>query len=146
MTLEQRFLQKVTKLPTGCWLWTGTVHGKGYGHFKLSNKVAKAHRVAWELYIGDIPAGLMVLHGCDVTACVNPEHLFLGTNDDNLKDRQAKGRQARGEKTWTAKLDASQVIEIRQSTMMSRLELSIQYGVSKSTINSILNGETWRHL
>src|SRR5262245_7226380 len=103
MTLEQRFLSKIDK-QAHCWIWRGACHGKGYGHFRLYGRVEKAHRAAWLIYMGEILDGLQVLHDCDMPACVNPHHLFLGTNQDNLEDRQKKQRQARGESHSRAKL------------------------------------------
>lgn len=85
---------------SGCWLWTGTlkkpVRGLGYGHFRVSGKTKVAHRVSWEIFRGPIPDGLCVCHKCDVSICVNPDHLFLGTRLDNIEDMVAKGRQSNG--------------------------------------------------
>lgn len=90
-----RFERKWTPEPnTGCWLWLGGTQKAGYGFFKYAGEVT-AHRSAWRLYRGDIPYGLHVLHRCDVRQCVNPEHLFLGTQSDNMKDMAAKGRAQR---------------------------------------------------
>jgi len=92
--LEERFWDKVDK-SDGCWLWTAALNPDGYGRFVVQmspQKVRGAHRVAWELMNGAIPNGLSVLHQCDTPACVNPEHLFLGTQQDNVADMVAKGR------------------------------------------------------
>lgn len=91
--LKHRFEIKYT-YSDGCWLWKGATHKQGYGLFRsVSNEVMKlAHRVSYELYIGPIPEGIKVLHSCDVTSCVNPSHLFLGTQKDNMKDAATKGR------------------------------------------------------
>lgn len=82
----------------GCWEWTGTKDKHGYGRVRVDQRKARAHRVAWEAFKGEIPAGLHVLHRCDNPGCVNPEHLFLGTHGDNMRDREAKGRGNR----WNA--------------------------------------------
>jgi hypothetical protein len=76
----------------GCWDWKSYRCKKGYGRFKLEGSTKMSHRVAWELYFGPIPEGLHVLHVCDNPSCVNPLHLFLGTNQDNVDDKMAKGR------------------------------------------------------
>lgn len=95
MTLADRFWLKVQK-GSGCWLWTGGKHGRGYGGLhcggKVFRKYLQAHRVSWELHHGPIPDGLWVLHKCDNPICVNPDHLFLGTRQDNMGDCAAKGR------------------------------------------------------
>ena len=89
---EDRFWAKVDK--TGdCWVWTGALTHSGYGKFKVrSYKVVLAHRWAYEVTHGPIPAGLFVCHRCDVPSCVRPSHLFVGTQTDNMKDAAAKGR------------------------------------------------------
>lgn len=98
-TLQERFEKKYEPIPeAGCWIWTGSVMKNGYGHFQVgksrkTHKLAPAHRVSYELNIGSIPEGMCVLHKCDVPACVNPYHLFLGTYKDNAMDMAAKGRQ-----------------------------------------------------
>lgn len=90
------FDSKIERLPwSGCWIWLGgLVDPKGYGSFKFDGE-SRAHRSAWALFHGPIPDGLHVLHRCDVPSCVNPAHLFLGTNNDNIADASAKGRLRR---------------------------------------------------
>ena len=98
-TLQQRFEEKYIPEPmSGCWLWTASVNDKGYGKLSISAGIwKKAHRISWEINVGPIPKGsgyhgTCVLHKCDVPSCVNPDHLFLGTNADNIYDRMDKGR------------------------------------------------------
>lgn len=89
-----RFMAKVKVARSGCWLWRGAVKQGGlpYGRFRLWGKIVKAHRAAWLLFVGPIPAGRCGLHRCDVPRCVSPAHLFLGTIADNVADMLAKGR------------------------------------------------------
>ena len=120
---------------------------RGYGWFCFRQKTVRAHRASWELHNGPIPNGLHVLHKCDVRCCVNPDHLFLGTHLDNMRDRHLKGRSTgpKGSAAAKAKLSDADVVLIRSSKLPAR-ELAESLGVNKSTIYSILNGRTWVHV
>lgn len=93
----ERFWNKVCRT-SRCWLWTAAKLNGGYGAFQDEGRTLRAHRVSWELAYGSIPCGIQVLHHCDNPACVRPDHLFLGTGKDNMKDRDTKGRQACGDR------------------------------------------------
>jgi hypothetical protein len=99
MNQVERFWSKVQKTD-GCWIWTASKRHKGYGAFCYSKNgvvvQGRAHRFMWEMVYGDIPAGMFVLHRCDNPACVNPDHLWLGTNQDNVDDMMRKGRHVSG--------------------------------------------------
>jgi hypothetical protein len=94
--VETRFWNRVIETPSGCWEWQGTRNEHGYGGVSVEGKWRKAHQVAWELTHGERPPGVGVLHTCDNPPCVNPAHLFLGTQAENVQDMIAKGRAARG--------------------------------------------------
>ena len=91
MSYEDRFMQKVNKTET-CWLWTGALNSRGYGSFGVYGKATSAHRYSYEHFKGKIPEGMIVCHSCDVPACVNPDHLWVGTYLDNSRDCIRKGR------------------------------------------------------
>ncbi len=94
MTNEQRFWKKIRKpdFANGCWEWLGYLDPKGYGTFGVNNKVFKAHRYSYLIHFGPIPEKLCVCHHCDNPQCCNPDHLFLGTHNDNMQDMIKKGR------------------------------------------------------
>jgi hypothetical protein len=105
--------------------------------------------LAWKLFRSEIAPGLCVCHKCDVPACVNPDHLFLGTPADNAQDRREKGRSPRGEKHALAKLTAEQVSRIKAMLAEDRLyltEIAQEFGVSQTTVRAIKAGRTWRHV
>jgi hypothetical protein len=130
---------------SGCWLWTGWADKNGYGRLEFEGKRQRAHRIAWEIFKGPVPEGLYVLHRCDVPACVNPEHLFLGTNDDNTADMVEKERQARGERHYKAKLTADQVLAIRGDSR-SQTSIAADYDISQAQVSAIQLRKTWAHL
>lgn len=121
-TTEQRFLNFVVIMEDGCWHWGGHRNEDQYGRFKYPhptkpNFIGMAHKFAYEHWIGPIQDKHYILHKCDNPACVNPEHLFTGTQKDNMKDMKNKGREnkARGERQYCAKLTEEAVKEIRET-------------------------------
>lgn len=145
--LEQRFVDKTVQ-QGGCVLWTGALFENGYGAFQIDGKAVRAHRHAYTKTNGPIPAGMFVCHRCDVPACVNPEHLFLGTAKDNAQDRQAKGRgnAPRGERHGMAKLTQVGVEAIRRKLKRGtpRKEIAAMYGVSVAAVTRINTGAAWQ--
>jgi len=129
----------------GCWLWTGDMLTSGYGRYRVGEYDCRSHRMAWEIMRGPIPDGLHVLHKCDVRNCVNPGHLFLGTNDDNIRDAIKKGRNARGEINGHAKLTEEQVRQIRADNR-SLKNIGASYGIAFTTVAHIKKNRTWRHV
>ena len=142
--LAERFWPKVDKRgPRECWEWRAAKDRRGYGRIgvKSQHKTLFATRVSWELTYGPIPEGLCVCHTCDNPGCVNPRHLWLGTQADNLLDMKLKGRG----KPYGAKLDAEKVAEIRLAVAggINRRWLAEKYGVTRGTIDHIARGRTW---
>ena len=149
----KRFWDKVDK-SGDCWLWTDSIASHGYGQFHIakSRPVVRAHRFAWQLEHGSIPDGLCVLHKCDVKACVNPAHLFLGTQADNMHDMRDKARgrtcDQSGENNCSAKLDeeAVRVIRIYVEHGHEQKALARHMGISYSTVRNIMTRRTWKHV
>ncbi len=146
-TLEERFHSKYEVDAFGCWIWTGARHGDGYGHFGVggSGVHEKAHRVSYKIHVGPIPDGLIVCHKCDVRPCVNPDHLFLGTYQDNIDDAVSKGRMAVGERSGVSRLTEDDVRLIRESPLSER-KIATLLGVHRGTVNAVRSGRTWGHL
>lgn len=140
-----RFDTRVEKT-SKCWNWTGSTFENGYGVFTLRRKAVRAHRFAWHVANGrPIPDGLVIMHSCDNRICVNPNHLSLGTPLENVQDRNAKGRTARGEKTAKAKLTSDQVRMIREDTRGHK-PVAIEFGVARSLVQRIRQGKGWNHV
>lgn len=144
--LKERLRLNSSPNKSGCLIWTGTIGAGGYGSIKIGKNI-KAHRASWIAHKGEIPKGMMVLHKCDTPACINPDHLFIGTQLDNMRDALAKGRNAdtRGTKNGRAKLTEAQIADIRQSEETA-VATAAKYGVSSSLISQIRLGQCWRHL
>lgn len=146
--LVDRFHEKYQAVPfSGCWLWEGGINENGYGIIGVANnKTDKAHRVSWRLHCGEIPVGANILHRCDVPACVNPEHLFLGTLRDNSRDCVSKGRNFIpdncGTKAAWAKLDWKKVADIR-TRRMSQHNFAKLYEVSRSAVRNVQLNKSW---
>ena len=154
-TLAERFWEKVgIRSPDECWEWAGYCDNNGYGRIGEGGKRGRiliASRLSWELHNGPIPDGLWVLHRCDNPSCVNPGHLFLGTQRDNVLDMYAKGRgnRPRGEAHVCARLTAEAIAEIRSTYMrgsISQRALGQQFGVSNVAISRIVRHKTWAHV
>jgi hypothetical protein len=130
-----------------CVEWSGYKNEHGYGKVMINRRCVRAHRHAWERAFGPIPVGLHVLHRCDNPSCVNPEHLFLGTQAQNMADKVAKGRQRKGERVPSAKLTAEQVREIMASAGAdTQRAIAARFGIHQSTVSDIARRKRWGHL
>lgn len=145
-----------------CWEWCGKADGHGYGVFVVMNRQLRAHRYAWEITFGPIPAGLNVCHHCDNPPCIRPEHLFVGTQVDNMQDAKAKGRMSmpprrtgdahwsrqrpelrvRGQRHGNSKLTDQQVVELCRlfNAGVPRPTLARQFGISNTHVGRIIQG------
>lgn len=183
------FIWSRVEKTNGCWLWLGARMGRdGYGHMRVKHSNRTIHRLVWELTNGPIPEGKFILHKCDTRPCCRPDHLFIGTARDNVRDMVAKGRSvgqahperllrgdahysrvhpellargerhgskihpeklARGEEHYRSKLTTESVLEIRKlraETPISLNDLAAKFQVRKSTINSVIQRKTWKHI
>jgi hypothetical protein len=160
VALASRFWSKVERT-NGCWIWRGTRMHQGYGMFWADGHTRRAHRVAYELNVGPIPVGQQVCHTCDNPACVRPDHLFLGTQQDNMTDKVRKGRaavgnrngastrpetRARGERHGMARLNWTTVLAIRAASEFGASGASIarKFDLSTSQVHRILHGQSWK--
>lgn len=140
-------VQPVTE--SGCWLWGGKVNRDGYGYLHADGRTRLAHRYWWRNLIGEIPAGMCVLHKCDTPSCVNPDHLFLGTQAENMQDMKIKGRASRatkirGEQCWKTTITEQQAREIFAASGSQR-EIAARFGITQGSVSLIKSGKNWKH-
>ena len=150
--LEERFWEKVdVRGGNECWEWRGARMPWGYGRLRVGNKKCDyAHRVSYRLAFGGIPLGMFVCHRCDNPPCVNPQHLFVGTNLENRRDSVVKRRNRspfplRGEANHAAKLTVAQVLEIRAAPGRPA-DIAARYGINWRTVSRIRRREYWSHV
>lgn len=139
--LREDILANVIVCPkSSCWLWSRAKNSEGYGNKWYEGKCEKAHRLAYRVFVGEIPKGKHVLHSCDVPSCCNPEHLRTGTHSENMQDIATRERAV-------SVLNWDKVAEIRASYSKGKVthaELSLKYGVGRQTITRILNNQRWK--
>jgi len=142
---KDKFLNSIDKTKD-CWFWIGNKNAEGYGRVVCKKESYRAHRVAWEVYNREIPKGMLVCHKCDNPSCVNPKHLFLGTDADNSSDKVKKKRHSFGEKHPNAKLTEIDVWKIREiygGRELSQDKIALLFGVSQHSISLIVRNKSW---
>ena len=134
--------------PDACWVWTANTIKDGYGHVRENGKMKLAHQIAWERVYGEIPENIKVCHSCDNPPCVNPKHLFLGTQKQNMEDMSRKGRHhdVAGYKHSRRKLSGDDIIAIRsiaRGNNVFKKEIGQIFGISITHVTRIVNRESW---
>ena len=152
LPIKERIERKILKTSCGCWLWLGKTNAQGYGKIKIHGKYFSVHRVLYEVYKQVIFSGMNICHVCDIPSCCNPEHLFQGTQADNMKDMDRKGRRSpyspAGESNPKAKLTRTAVKYIKtlnKTNMFTHKEIAANFGVTRSTISRICRGDGWKN-
>lgn len=147
MATSDRLTHNIRVQPNGCWVWTGAKDTCGYGVVRHQGRQRQAHRVQYERYYHQSTEGMCVLHSCDTPACVNPVHLRLGTQRENMAEKVAKGRQAAGESHGSAKLTNEVIREMRRlwtAGEHTQQQIADAYGVSRANVARIVNHRSWR--
>ena len=142
-SVSDRLLSRIEIQDNGCWIYTGGLNGRGYGNIWHNGRTRSAHVVSYEVHTGPVPEGMQVCHTCDNKPCINPDHLFVGTAQDNIDDMIIKGRN---NFKGRALLTQGQVSEIRRlliETCRSQQNIADQFEVSRSTIAAIKSGRNW---
>jgi len=148
LTPEQRFWISVAR-GDGCWLWTAAKNNTGYGVLSVgrgtARRMVKVHRLSWEIHYGPIPDGLFVCHHCDTRPCVRPDHLFLGTNAENMQDAARKLRSSapRGRQLTP---ETAMVAFLRCSAGERQVDVARDLGVTPHSIGHLMNGCSWHHV
>lgn len=156
----ERVLDKVIRIPfSGCWIFTGATNDFGYGIVGTGGRgqpTDRAHRITYKHFKGEIPPSMFVCHACDVPSCCNPDHLFIGSNQDNVNDMMRKGRNSLpprnphvvGSVHPCAKLNEDQVVEMKKlyAQGWTQKELASKYGVVRQTISKVVNNKRFKHV
>ena len=151
LSVSDKFWMKVDRRNDNeCWNYIGQIGSNGYGFFVDSGKTKLAHRISYQLSLGEIPSGLCVCHICDNRKCCNPKHLFLGTQADNMLDKARKGRcnPPRGERNSRTSMSSKDIINIRSLSKdgVMHKDIAKMYGVQRPCITDIVNRRSWKHV
>ena len=150
--VKKKLLNHIEINEKGCWLWKMACSNRNYGVIRVNGKNLYSHRISWQVFNGNIPKGLCVLHKCDVRNCVNPNHLFLGTDKDNVDDMDRKGRRVNkpsfGQNHPNAKLTNEKVKKIKLliEEGVSQREIAHRFSISQTAVCSINNKRTWENV
>ena len=148
-SLRCRLLHYSFQNDKGCWVWYRGKDWDGYGIISINDKSDKAHRISYKTFVEDFPENLQVLHKCDNPSCINPDHLFLGSNKDNMHDKIKKGRdRVRGEQSVISKLNDVQVRKLREDFKngIKYSQLGPKYGITPEQASNIVRRKVWKHL
>ena len=142
-----RLLRNISINLNGCWNWQGSKSVKGYGRIKFEGVYWSTHRLMAFLKLSDLGEGSVVCHRCDNPSCINPDHLFVGTQLENILDRDLKGRrnQAKGENQGSSKLTAAQVTSIRLDTR-KHSTIAAEYGITRAHVGNLKANRAWKHI
>lgn len=143
MCIADRLYSKVQVLENGCWRYTGGLNGSGYGNIWQDGHTRSAHVVSYEIHNGPVPEGLNVLHSCDYKPCINPEHLFSGTQQDNIDDMINKDRHNFSGRALLTTEAVTEIRELLKETDLSQQCIADKFTVSRSTIAAIKSGRNW---
>lgn len=148
---KRRFMSKIHRGDNGCWLWLDKLRKDGYGHIKINGKMILAHRFSWYIFNNNIPTTKYCLHRCDNRACVNPDHLFLGTQEDNMADMTNKGRSPSNEgdanpHSKISERDALDILRLYSRGECAARVLSDKYHISETQVYLIYTGVSWGFL
>lgn len=138
--ISERLLEKIERKETGCWEWTAGMRSDGYGLIWFEGKAQRAHRISYQTFKGPLKRTDVLCHKCDNRKCVNPDHIFIGTRADNVRDAASKDRMPYGNNHWNAVLSDAQIAMIRSIEGVTHTEIARQFGVAQSTISRIRAG------
>lgn len=156
--LEQRLHDAIKINNNGCWEWVKNRNKDGYGGLRYKSKTWMAHRLSYTFYKGPIPEGMLVCHKCDNPPCINPDHLFIGNNSDNMMDAYRKGRwkgvlgyrkkTCKGENHWYSKFKPEIILEIRKlfKSGLRIIDICNKYNMNHATVSDICKRRSWKHL
>lgn len=144
-----KLLKSIEIDENGCWNWKKSKHRQGYGNFPYKRKILLAHRASWILFKGDLNENVLVCHKCDNCSCVNPDHLFLGNQQDNMKDMFNKKRKNhKGESHPGCKLNKDKILEIKKLLQegLSQSKIAKKFSIKQTTVSSIKLGKIWKEI